>query len=147
MNVRIDLKTDYSGEDVDAIRLPLIASNREASGRVAGYHPFVFHIIDPASGAPVGGASGHGSFDWIFLELLFVPASLRGQGLGTQLMAHVEQFARERGLIGVWLDTFSFQARPFYERLGYAVFGTLDDHPTGGQRFFMQKRLDHPATH
>ena len=145
MSVRIDLKTDYSGEDVDAIRLPLIASNREASGRAAGYHPFVFHIVDSESSAPVGGAFGHGSFDWVFLELLFVPGTLRGQGLGTQLMNRVEQFARERGLIGIWVDTFSFQARPFYEKLGYTVFGTLDDHPIGGQRFLMQKRLDRPA--
>jgi hypothetical protein len=57
-------------------------------------------------------------------------------------MAEAEVFARQRGLLGVWLDTFSFQARPFYEKLGFSVFGTLHDHPAGGARYFMQKRFD-----
>jgi GNAT superfamily N-acetyltransferase len=138
--VQIALKTEFAAEDVEAIRNGLILSNREASGRAAGYHPFVLHVLD-GTGQAVGGASGHGSFDWLFLELLYVPKQLRGQGIGTRLMQHVEDFAIERGLTGVWLDTFSFQARPFYEKLGYSVFGTLDDHPIGGQRFFLRKRL------
>jgi hypothetical protein len=40
-----------------------------------------------------------------------------------------------------WLETYSFQARPFYERHGYTVFGVLDNHPIGHQRYFMQKAL------
>jgi GNAT superfamily N-acetyltransferase len=139
--VEIALKTEFTGEDVEAVRAPLIAFNREASGRVAGYYPFVFHILDEI-GKPIGGAVGHGSFDWVFVELLFIPPSLRGKGIGTKLMRQVEDFARERGLIGIWLDTFSFQARPFYEKLGYSVFGTLEDHPSGGGRYFLSKRLD-----
>lgn len=139
--MEIALKTTYTAEDVDAVRLGLIEANRKNSGREAGYHPFVFHILDD-TGTPVGGATGHGSFDWVFVELLFVPEHLRGQGWGKRLMQQIEAFARERGLVGVWLDTFSFQARPFYESLGYSVFGTLDGHPIGGARFFMSKRLD-----
>jgi GNAT superfamily N-acetyltransferase len=146
--VRIDLKTEPTSEDIEVIRQGLIASNREASGRVAGYYPFAFHLIDPQSGKPVGGASGHGSFDWVFLELLHVPKQFRGAGHGTRLMQDVERFARDHKLIGIWLDTFSFQARPFYEKLGYTVFGTLKDNPIGGERYLMFKRLDDaPPTH
>ena len=139
--MEIALKTTFTGDDVDAVRAPLIAFNREASGRVAGYYPFVFHILDD-NGEPVGGAVGHGSFDWVFVELLFIPQHLRGQGAGTRLMRQIEAFAREHKLAGIWLDTFSFQARPFYEKLGYTVFGTLEGHPIGGRRHFMSKRLD-----
>jgi GNAT superfamily N-acetyltransferase len=142
--VEIALKTTFTEQDVDAVRLGLIAANRENSGREAGYFPFVFHIVDDA-GKPIGGATGHGSFDWLFVELLFVPKHLQGQGIGTKLMAQIEAFARQHKLIGIWLDTFSFQARPFYERLGYSVFGTIDNHPIGGQRFFLEKRLDSPS--
>ena len=39
------------------------------------------------------------------------------------------------------LSTFSFQARPFYEQLGYALIGTLEDYPEGHSLFFMTKRL------
>jgi GNAT superfamily N-acetyltransferase len=142
--MQIALKTTYTAEDVDVVRLGLLAANRKNSGREAGYYPFVFHLLDDA-GKPVGGATGHGSFDWLFVELLFVPEELKGQGHGTRLMAEIETFARSHNLIGIWLDTFSFQARPFYEKLGYSVFGTIDNHPIGGQRFFMQKRLDTPS--
>lgn len=41
----------------------------------------------------------------------------------------------------LYLDTFDFQARPFYERHGYEVFGTLDDYPPGHSRFFLRKDL------
>lgn len=139
--MKIALKTTFTDADVAVVRSGLIAANREASGRVAGYHPFVFHLVDPATGFPVGGATGHGSFDWVFVELLHVPASLRGQGHGTRLMQAIEAFAVERGMHGIWLDTFSFQAKPFYEKLGFSVFGTIEDHPAGGARYFMQKRL------
>jgi hypothetical protein len=40
-----------------------------------------------------------------------------------------------------FLDTFSFQARPFYEKLGYHVFGMLENHPAGHQHYFMTKQL------
>jgi hypothetical protein len=35
----------------------------------------------------------------------------------------------------------SFQAQPFYEKLGFSVFGTLDDLPVGHQRIFLKKNL------
>ena len=55
--------------------------------------------------------------------------------------ATIKFIARERGCIGLWLDTYWFQARSFYEKQGYEVFGALDDYPRGGQRFFLKKSL------
>jgi GNAT superfamily N-acetyltransferase len=55
-------------------------------------------------------------------------------------MAAAEEEGRRRGCTAVWLDTFEFQARPFYEKLGYSNFGTLD-YPAGFKRFFLQKAL------
>ncbi len=89
-----------------------------------------------------GGLYGWTVYDWLFVEYLFVPDALRGQGTGAALMACAEQEARARGCIGAWLDTFSFQARGFYEKLGYELAGTIPDHPRGGARYFMMKRLD-----
>lgn len=56
-------------------------------------------------------------------------------------MLRAEDEGRLRGCIGVYLDTFDFQARPFYEKLGFTVFGTLEDYPPGHRRFFLKKRL------
>ena len=49
--------------------------------------------------------------------------------------------ARARGAVGVWLDTFSFQHRPFYEARGYELFGEIADHPRGERRYFLKKLL------
>jgi hypothetical protein len=38
------------------------------------------------------------------------------------------------------VDT-QFGARPFYERLGYSVFGELPDYPPGFSRVFLRKSL------
>jgi hypothetical protein len=56
-------------------------------------------------------------------------------------MKRAELYAVERGCTDAFLDTFSFQARPFYEKLGYHVFGTLENYPTGHQHYFMTKQL------
>ena len=87
-----------------------------------------------------GGLYGWTIYDWLFVELLFVPEQLRGQGLGAELLARAEAEARSRGCIGAWLDTFDFQARGFYEKLGYELAGTIPDHPRGGARYILAKR-------
>ncbi|WP_247749109.1 GNAT family N-acetyltransferase [Rhizobium sp. L245/93] len=57
------------------------------------------------------------------------------------MLQQAEGWARERGCVGVWLDTFSFQAPGFYEKQGYTVFGVLDHYPGEMQRFFLRKML------
>jgi GNAT superfamily N-acetyltransferase len=116
----------------------LIAFN-DANAAPSGYHPIAFAIEDER-GAILGGLSGAIAYGWLFVELLFVPESLRGRGIGTELIRRAEAEAAARGCHSVWLDTFEFQARGFYERLGYTCFGELKNYPAGS-RFFMNKRL------
>ena len=59
-------------------------------------------------------------------------------------MHRAEDEARDRGCVGAHLDTYSFQARGFYEKQGHSVFGALPDCPPGHARFFLSKRLDAP---
>jgi GNAT superfamily N-acetyltransferase len=98
-------------------------------------------IENPVTGQTQGGLWGKTVYDWLFVELLVVPEAYRGRGVGTQVLHRAEEIARERGCIGVWLDTYGFQAPGFYQKLGYQVFGTIDDHPRGSRRYFLQKRL------
>ena len=89
----------------------------------------------------IGGLWGTTVFRWLVVEYVLVPEDVRGTGLGTELMRRAEAIARERNCIGIWLDTYSFQARAFYERFGFTVFGAVTDHPPGHQRLFMKKAL------
>jgi GNAT superfamily N-acetyltransferase len=122
-----------------AIAGPLIAFNEGRTGR-NDYRPLII-AIDDAEGRVIGGLWGRTVYDWLFVELLFVPDALRGRGVGSELMQRAEDEALKRGCHSAWLDTFEFQARAFYERLGYSCFAELRDYPVGSARYFMKKAL------
>lgn len=96
-------------------------------------------------GRVTGGLWGHTLFQWLSIEMLIVPDSRRGQGIGSALVMAAEAEARARGCIGALVDTFSFQAPSFYQRLGFTVFGTLDDYPPGDSRIYFRKHWGRPA--
>ncbi len=101
---------------------------------------FALLVRDDADGAIQGGMWGHSGRFWLFIDLFGLPPALRRAGLGTRLLAMAEAEARARGCIGLYLDTFSFQARPFYEKQGLSVFGQIDNYPAGHVRYFLSKR-------
>jgi GNAT superfamily N-acetyltransferase len=89
----------------------------------------------------VGGVVGFSHWRWLFVSHLWVSDDERHVGVGSQLMTRIEQMAIRNGAVGAHLDTFDFQALPFYERIGYEVFGTLQDYPPGHNRLFLTKRF------
>jgi GNAT superfamily N-acetyltransferase len=102
-------------------------------------------IRDAASKEILGGLWGRTGWEWLTIEYIFVPETLRGQGLATRLIGMAEDEAARRGCHSVWLDTLNPKALPLYERLGYERFGELKDFPKGGSRFFLQKKLETAA--
>ena len=92
-------------------------------------------------GEILGGALGNIWGDWMYIAYLWVDRSLRGNGHATKLMAAAEENAIAKGCSDAFLDTFSFQARPLYEKLGYHVFGEEKDHPKGHSHYLLTKRL------
>lgn len=126
-----------------AIRDGLLRSLRDFTDARVGPGKFatLSVLLRDAAGEIIGGLWGRIGRGWLFVELLGLPPEARGQGMGTRIMTMAMDEARRRGCIGVWLDTFSFQARPFYERLGFTVFGEIKDYPTGHSRYFLERRL------
>lgn len=120
----------------------LVAFNRRQTPGFAGSYGSIGLLLKhPETGATDGGLTARIGFGWMFVELLFVPERLRGQGVGRQLMAQAEVVAHEQQCVGIWLDTFTFQAPDFYAKLGYAVFGEIANYPPGFSRFFLHKHL------
>jgi GNAT superfamily N-acetyltransferase len=113
--------------------------NIAQTGRVEWY-PVAFFLKDE-QGEVLGGLLGNIWAGWLHVATLGVAAPMRGRGFGRELMRRAEAYAIERGCTNAFLDTFSFQARPFYEKLGYRVFGTLEDHPAGHKHHFLSKQL------
>ncbi|MBO4298025.1 MAG: GNAT family N-acetyltransferase [Clostridia bacterium] len=77
----------------------------------------------------------------LYVEILWVDALWRRQGVGRYLLRAVEEEAKRKGAYLVHLDTFDFQARAFYEKQGYRLFGTLENVPQGHERYYLQKQL------
>jgi GNAT superfamily N-acetyltransferase len=89
----------------------------------------------------VGGVIANSFGGWVYIALLWIDESLRNRGYGTRLMHLVETEAIQLGCQYAHVDTYSFEAKPFYERLGYELFATLEDYPKGYCKHFLKKRL------
>lgn len=139
MPLRIEQSHNPTDEERQAILLPLRAYNAEKAG-VSTPEPIALLVRDE-SGEILGGLHGRVFYRWLYIDLLSVPEQGRGQGIGSKLMQMAEDLAREKDCIGVWLDTFDFQAPAFYRKLGYSELGQIADYPPGHTRFFFQKRL------
>jgi GNAT superfamily N-acetyltransferase len=83
------------------------------------------------------------TYNWsiLYIELLFVDENYRSRGLGSLLLEKVESVAKENGAKLCHLDTFEFQAKDFYLKYGYEIFGVLDDCPIGCKRYYLKKKL------
>ena len=102
---------------------------------------FAVLLRDLATREVVGGLWAMDDFGWAFITYLYVPPELRGLRLGEQMMIEAEAIARERGMVGLWVNTFDFQAPGFYEKLGYTIFGRLDGIGDAVGQTFLRKRL------
>ena len=118
------LLNDYNAGHVGrAMHVPLWLFARDAAGKVQG------------------GVRGQTYWSWCSIDVLTVAEPYRRQGIGSRLLAQTEAIARERGCVGIRLDTVSFQAPAFYRRHGYVEFGRIDDYPPGHTRLWFMKRL------
>jgi GNAT superfamily N-acetyltransferase len=138
-DLQLSVETAPRAEDVRIVEEGLRAHALPVT-LVAGFQPLAVFARD-AAGRVVGGAVGRINWTWLDVSLLWVADERRGQRLGARLMREIETVGRACGCRQAHLDTFSYQARPFYEKLGYRVFAVLEDYPPGHQRFFLRKDL------
>lgn len=111
---------------------------------VTGYkdrQPLTVLIRDPHTQQILGGITGKTTLGMAFLDLFHLPDSLRGTGLGSQLLQAFEDEARRRGCANAVLYTLSFQAPGFYEKHGWMRFGEVPCEPAGSSRVFLSKEL------
>ncbi len=117
---------------------PLAAYNDAAAG--PGRWDTLAVTVRGADGEVVGGLWGRTGYGFLFVELLALGPA-RGVGLGRRVMALAEAEAKRRGLLGIWLDTWTFQAPGFYPKLGFVECGRITEYPPGHDRIFYVKRF------
>ena len=139
-----DHRLDFDGAPAPEARAALAREINGFHARTFAYDPQRFALLLRGPGEALrAGLIGVLSWEWLFVEAVWVHDDLRGQGLGRVLMARAEAHARDQGCHSAWLDTF--QARDFYLSLGYEVFGALPDYPAGQTRSFLRKALNGPG--
>ena len=100
--------------------------------------PYIFSSAIQTVERSSGGIIGRTSLGLMFIDLVYLPETLRGHDIGARMMGLAEEEARRRGWPGV-LYTISFQAPGFYKRLGWRVFGEIPCDPPGTSRIFLTK--------
>ncbi len=77
----------------------------------------------------------------LYIDILWVDEEYRNTGIGSKLLKYVENIARDKGCYLAHLDTFDFQAKEFYLKYGYEIFGELKNCPENHSRFYFRKKL------
>ncbi|MBT9692314.1 GNAT family N-acetyltransferase [Eubacterium ventriosum] len=137
MNFRIT--KDGKQSDIDEIYEMLKSynlSNREASENI----PLGVYYEDESE-RKLAGLTGETFGNWLCINYLFVAENLRNKGIGTKIVSSAEDEARKRNCKYVFVDTFSFQAPKFYEKLGYKEVFSLNEYPYTGKRHYYIKKL------
>ena len=136
-NLKFTSTLNATDADIEEIRDGLRAHNL----------PFLENVMDSdiavyvadQGGKKVGGAVGRLFGKWLMIRFVWVDPKYKGKQLGSQLMNQLEALARDNGAEHAHLETFSFQAKDFYLKLGYELKLTLEDYPVDTQLHVMTK--------
>jgi len=119
----------------DAISEPHRQARKE--GNVRPLHI----LLRDNEGNLAGGLIADTYWNWLDVDDFWLDERVRGMGIGRIMLQAAEQEAIARGCRFAKLETFSFQARGFYEKCGYHVVGQLDDYPLGQSFYWLRKEL------
>jgi GNAT superfamily N-acetyltransferase len=135
----MELTDQPRSEDVQFLENQIDEHNMERTGR-RDFRPLAVYLRNERGGI-IAGLYGFTWAGWLEIKFVWVRQDLRGQGYGRQLVQAAEAEARARGCNRVCLDSYSFQAPTFYQRLGYEIFGSLQDFPAPHRRVFLTRTL------
>jgi GNAT superfamily N-acetyltransferase len=128
-----------SEEDLRYVLDSIRQFNRKVSGHERPRSVACF--VRDEQGTILGGVQGDLWGSSMHISGLWVAKSERRKGHGAALMAAIENYAQDKGHRLVYLETTNFQALPFYEKLGYRMFGHLAEIAEHCTLFFLKKNL------
>ena len=81
------------------------------------------------------------AFRILYVSTLYVEEAYRNQGIGRLLVKEMEKRAQKIGANMIRLDTFDWQGKEFYEKLGYEQVGHYKNEVDGFSEYFFLKRI------
>ena len=137
---RISIEANPSAEDLEFLQDQIDRYNI----RVTGFDDFqrLAVFVRDEQGQITAGISGYSWGGMCEIEYVWIQESQRRQGIGTQLLQAAEEEAARRGCHVIILDSYTFQAPGFYQKMGYTTVGIYDGCPIPYRRHYFEKRLD-----
>lgn len=138
------MKFHVSGKSNDEVFGLLAAGVRAYNSRYMGKEVSIplSAVCRDDDGVLIGGVSGRTIYRQFLIEVVWIHENYRAMGLGRELMALAENEAVKRGCLAAQVDTLSFQAPVFYEKLGFEVIGKVEGIPGSPDRYFMLKKYE-----
>lgn len=90
----------------------------------------------------LGGAVVYQAWDWLFVDTLAIKEEYQKQNIGRRLFEYIDDYCRNQNLVGIKLSTMDFQARGFYEKMGFKVICEIKNCPRGNTKYELVKYLE-----
>lgn len=129
-----NIEEDFIIDKIVEYNLSIVPSKQETD------FLWINRVVEDKNGNIIAGIlSKMYCWNCLYIDVLWVKEEHRKDGLGSRLLKEIESVAIEKGCYLIHLDTFDFQAKDFYIKHGYEVFGVLDECPEGHKRYFLKK--------
>ncbi len=101
----------------------------------------VFCSCKSKQGVLLGAAMGTKTLNVLFISHIFVEDSHRSKGIGSVLLASMEQKAKELACSVIRLNTFNHLSHSFYTKNGYNETTRIDSYMNGFDLIYYDKHL------
>ena len=116
------------------------SSHAEQNNIDMNYSKFCF-VAESDEDELLGVITGHVIYNEVHISDLIVKKGYRKCGLGSKLIAAVEETYTGAGYEKVTLSTYGFQAPAVYEKLGYRIECVREDRDPKLQKYFLAKPI------
>jgi ribosomal protein S18 acetylase RimI-like enzyme len=129
-------------EDYHAVCSNLYHYNlRETNGLLKKPGKSINLFLRDKTGKAVGGIFCATYCYTLYIDNFWIDEEYRENGYGKSLIMQAESIAVSEGCKLAHTSTFSYQSPEFYKKMGYEVFGMIDEYPEGIIQYFLKKRL------
>lgn len=136
---KVSIEHNPTQESKDILGSALYQSDALRVGSM-NFRVFAAFLRD-TNGRVFGGGLGTVTWNWVYINWLWIEEELRGQGWGREIITSIEKEASKMDCGFSYLNTFDFQGLGFYQKLGYEIFGELDQFPKGHKNYYLKKNL------
>jgi ribosomal protein S18 acetylase RimI-like enzyme len=141
MSHQFDYTDQPTPEEIDIIGKGISAADQSKNIPSRNMRHLGIYIRDEQNNI-IAGLTAKTRWNWFYVDLLWVSEALKGTGAGKALLTEAEQKAKAMGCDKMGLDTFSFQARGFYEKMGFKVIATWPNYPEDHENYFLEKDIN-----